>query len=85
MSMWVKDFDQQLSPDGGFRWNKDFLSKISLEIFLGEIKIFNSNTDVWGRGCAPNSIIRKASDIIFVKFFTPAQFQDFENLPEKSA
>ena len=24
-------------------------------------------------------------DIIFVKFFTPAQFQDFENLPEKSA
>ena len=24
-------------------------------------------------------------DIIFGKFFTPAQFQDFENLPEKSA
>ena len=24
-------------------------------------------------------------DIIFVNFFTPAQFQDFENLPEKSA
>ena len=25
------------------------------------------------------------TDIIFVNFFTPAQFQDFKNLPEKSA
>ena len=25
------------------------------------------------------------TDIIFVKFFAPAQFQDFEKLPEKSA
>ena len=24
------------------------------------------------------------TDIIFVNFFTPAQFQDFENLPEKA-
>ena len=40
--------------------------------------LFKTDTDVAGNG------LRRA-DIIFVKFFTPAQFQDFENLPEKSA
>ena len=30
-------------------------------------------------------ITHREADIIFVNFFTPAQFQDFENLPEKSA
>ena len=30
-----------------------------------------------------SNVLCSETDIIFVNFFTPAQFQDFENLPEK--
>ena len=44
-------------------------------------------TATLGHNCTASSPAEcpLGSDIIFVKFFTPAQFQDFENLPEKSA
>ena len=50
---------------------------------VGAIWLISKFANIFTKEMA--SLNREEPDIIFVKFFTPAQFQDFENLPEKSA